>query len=296
MITTIFCVLDDFCKEFERENKKYFIEASGVNKRNRSATLSPSEILTILVFFHHSKQRTFKSYYELMIRGFYKSCFGKLVSYNRFLVLAQRYLLLLTLFAYVYRASEDCVFYIDSTVLRVCHNKRIFQHKVFKGVAQRGRSSMGWFYGFKFHYVINTKGEIVCFLITPGNVSDQNHEVVGFLTKNFTGKLFGDKGYMSASLFKKLFKQGIQIITKIRRNMKNILMDFTDKILLRKRGVVESVGNLLKNSMQIEHSRHRSLIGLFINVFAAVIAYNFLENKPSIASKRRAVLSSESQL
>ena len=289
MITTIFCVLDDFCKEFERSNKKYFVEMSGTKKRNRPTTLTASEILTILVFFHHSKQRTFKSYYEIVIRRFYKDCFGKLVSYNRFLDLAQRYLLLLTVFAYAYKANEDCVFYIDSTVLRVCHNKRISQNKVFKNVAQRGRSSMGWFYGFKFHYVINTEGEIVRFLITPGNVSDQNHEVVGFLTKGLTGKLFGDKGYVSAPLFKKLFERGLQIVTKIKRNMKNVLVDFTDKMLLRKRGVVESVGNLLKNSMQMEHSRHRSAIGFFINVLAAVVAYNFLEKKPTIALKKKAI-------
>lgn len=293
MITTIFCVLDDFCKEFEQENEKYFIEMLGTKKRNRHTALSPSEILTILVFFHHSSQRTFKSYYEILIRGFLKDCFGKLVSYNRFLTIAQRYLLLLTIFAYACRAKEDCVFYIDSTILRVCHNKRINQNKVFKGVAQRGKSSMGWFYGFKFHYVINTYGEIVRFLVTPGNVSDKNHDVVEFLTKDLAGKLFGDKGYISAPLFKKLFKRGLQIVTKIKRNMKNVLMDLTDKILLRKRGVVESVGNLLKNSMQMEHSRYRSVMGFFINVFAAAVAYNFLEKKPSILLKGRAIASPE---
>jgi hypothetical protein len=238
MLTEIFCILDDFCKEFEKENKKYFLEAVGNNKRNRQATLTPGEILTILVFFHYSGQRTFKNYYEVTLKMFYKDAFGKLVSYNRFLDLAQKHLLLLTVFAYSYKASEDCVFY----------------------------------------------GKIVKFLITPGNVSDQDYDVVNFLTKNIFGKLFGDKGYISASLFKKLFARGLQIITKIRRNMKNILMDFTDKILLQKRGVVESVGNLLKNKLQIEHSRHRSVIGFFINVMAATIAYNFLPKKPSFLS------------
>jgi len=177
------------------------------------------------------------------------------------------------------------VFYIDSTILRVCHNKRIYQNKVFNGIAARGKSSMGWFFGFKLHYVINTKGEIVSFLITPGNVSDKNHSVVEFLTGKISGKLFGDKGYISAALFKKLFEKGIQIITKIKRNMKNILMDFTDKILLKKRGIVESVGNLLKNNVQVEHSRHRSIVGFFLNVFAAIVAYNFLPKKPSIRAK-----------
>jgi len=293
MITTIFCVLDDFCKEFEQSNANYFIEAVGTNKRRRAAALTPSEILTILAFFHHSNHRTFKGYYETMIKGFYRDCFGQLVSYSRFLTLMQKHLVLLTIFAYAYKSNEDCIFYIDSTILRVCHNKRISQNKVFKGVAQRGKSSMGWFYGFKFHYVINSEGEIVKFLITPGNVSDQNHELIDFLTKNIQGKMFGDKGYISAALFKKLFERGLQIVTIIKRNLKNILMDISDKILLRKRGVVESVGNLLKNSMQIEHSRYRSIISFFINVFSAVVAYNFfLEKKPSIISSQTCISSS----
>jgi IS5 family transposase len=171
---------------------------------------------------------------------------------------------------YFCKAKEDCVFYIDSTILRVCHNKRIAQNRVFAGIAQRGKSSMGWFFGFKFHYVINTQGEIVKFLITPGNVSDKNHDLVEFLTGDITGKLFGDKGYISAPLFKKLFSRGLQIITKIKRNMK-------------------SVGNLLKNKLQIEHSRHRSIIGFFINVLASVVAYNFLPRKPSILSQKKQI-------
>ena len=287
MITTIFCVLDDFCKEFENQNKKHFLEMVGTNKRNRAANLSPSEILTILIFFHHSGQRTFKKYYEVTIKMFYRNAFNKLVSYSRFLILAQKYILALTIFSYAYKAKEDNVFFIDSTILRVCHNKRIYQNKVFNNIAKRGKSSMGWFYGFKLHYVINTRGEIVNFLITPGNISDQNHSVVDFLTKHITGKLFGDKGYISAPLFKKLFERGLQIITKIKRNMKSVLMPLMDKILLRKRGVVESVGNLLKNKLQLEHSRHRSVIGFFLNVFAAIAAYNFLPKKPSLIFRNK---------
>ncbi len=289
MITTIFCILDDFCKEFEKQNKKHFLEMVGTNKRNRPASLTPSEILTILIFFHHSGQRTFKKYYEVTIKMFYRSAFDKLVSYSRFLILAQKYILALTVFSYAYKAKEDCTFFVDSTILRVCHNKRIYQNKVFRGIAKRGKSSMGWFYGFKLHYVINTRGEIVNFLVTPGNISDQNNGVVDFITRSITGKLFGDRGYISSSLFKKLFDRGLQIVTRIKRNMKNILMSLADKILLRKRGLVESVGNLLKNKLQIEHSRHRSITGFLLNVFSAVIAYNFLQKKPSIITTNKQI-------
>ena len=124
------------------------------------------------------------------------------------------------------------------------------------------------------------------FLLTPGNISDQNKEVVHFLTRGITGKLFGDRGYISSSLFKSLFERGIQIVTRIRKNMKNCLMNLSDKLLLKKRGVIESVGNILKNFHQVEHTRHRSIMGFLINVFGAIAAYNFKPTKPSIYSKK----------
>lgn len=294
MLTIIFCVIDDFCKEFEEEFPKHSLENSGSRKRRRSSQLSTSEMLTILVYFHHSSYKNFKRYYEELIRFHLKDCFGRLVSYSRFLRLAARCFLPMLVFSHAYNSGEDgSVFFVDSMPLKVCHNKRILSHKTFKNIAKRGKSSMGWFFGFKLHFIINHEGEMVNFLVTPGNVSDKNKKVIDFLTKNIQGKLFGDKGYISSSLFKKLFEKGIQIITKIRKNMKNCLMDMADKLLLKKRGLIESVGNLLKNFHQIEHSRHRSIIGLMLNVFSAISAYHFKETKPSICSKKHIPISSQ---
>jgi hypothetical protein len=113
---------------------------------------------------------------------------------------------------------------IDSTKLAVCANLRISSHKVFKGLAQRGKSSTGWLFGFKLHLIINYNGEILFFWITPGNVDDRNVSAIKNLTKGLWGLLFGDKGYISQPIFKLLYKQGLKLVTKIKKGMKNALM------------------------------------------------------------------------
>jgi Transposase DDE domain len=142
---------------------------------------------------------------------------------------------------------------------------------------------VGWFYGFKVHIIINCVGEILDFTITTGNVADNNPKLIEQMVQKIHGKLYGDKGYLlNPELFQKLYSDGIHVVTKIKNNMKNKLMDIGDKIMLKKRGLIESVGAVLKEDLNIEHSRYRSPITLFINVFSALIAYSFRKNKPSI--------------
>jgi hypothetical protein len=153
---------------------------------------------------------------------------------------------------------------------------------VFKDVATTGKSTMGWFHGFKLHIVINDKGELLSFCVTQANVDDRDPlKNEGFL-KDIFGKLYADKGYISDKLHKLLFVDGIELITSIRNNMKNSLMLMSDKILLRKRSVIETVNDELKNICQIEHSRHRSVINFMCNLIAGIIAYQFLPKKPAI--------------
>ena len=154
--------------------------------------------------------------------------------------------------------------------------------KVFKTCAARGKTSTGWFYGFKLHLVINDCGEICSFYLTAGNVDDRNLDVIGRLCRELSGKLFGDRGYISQALFERLREQGVQLITRLRKNMKNVLMDMGDKLLLRKRAVIESVNDFLKNICQVEHSRHRSIPNFIVNMLGALSAYSFLPRKPSI--------------
>lgn len=149
-------------------------------------------------------------------------------------------------------------------------------------MANVGKSTMGWFYGFKLHIVINDKGEILSFCVTQANVDDREPLKNESFLKQIFGKLFGDKGYISEKLQQLLVVDGIQLITNIRNNMKNSLMTMSDKILLRKRSIIQTVNDELKNICQIEHSRHRSVANFMTNLVAGIIAYNFLPKKPSL--------------
>lgn len=186
--------------------------------------------------------------------------------------------------------------FVDSTALRVCRNQRIHLHRVFKGLAQRGQCSMGWFYGFKLHLVCNEKGELLSFMLTPGNVDDRDPLKNAAFLENISGKLVGDKGYISKGLFEKLFVDGIQLLTKLRNNMKGALMTIADKILVRKRAIIETVNDELKNMAQIEHSRHRSIPNFTVNLIAALSAYCFFPKKPMIAVDRCTSLNTYNQL
>ena len=170
--------------------------------------------------------------------------------------------------------------FIDATSLVVCHNRRIHSHKVFKKVARRGKTSVGWFYGFKLHLVVNDCGELLAFQVTVGNVDDR--KPVPRLVKGLTGKLFGDRGYISQKLFETLLEQDLQLITKLRKGMQNKRLPLADKLLLRKRALIETINDQLKNISQIEHTRHRSVINWMVNLLAGLVAYTHQPKKPSL--------------
>jgi hypothetical protein len=277
MLVDIFCHIDDFCKVLEKEKNKNLIR----NDKNagRKPHLSMSEILTIIICYQMSGYKNFKFYYKCHVQVHMKNDFN-LVSYNRFVELMKTSVLPLMLYFKVF-GTRDCtgISVIDSTSIEVCNIRRERSNKVFKGLAKKGKTSVGWFFGFKIHFIINEYGEIIDLFITPGNVADNDFDVVDKITDNVFGKLVGDKGYLG--LFEKLYEKGIQLIHKIRSNMKNKLMEMFDKFLLKKRGTIESVINLLKNTFNIEHSRHRSPINFVVNLFAALFAYNLKPEKPS---------------
>ena len=177
-------------------------------------------------------------------------------------------------------AKRTGIGYIDSTPIPVCHNKRIYRHAVFKGLAERGQSTMGWFFGFKLHLVINQKGELLNALLTPGNVDDR--KPVRKMTAQLTGLLFGDKGYVDKNLFNDLYQGGLKLVTGIKKNMQNKLMHSQEKILLRKRSIIETVNGVLKEDFQISHTRHRSFFNGFIHIFSTLVAYAMKSKKPSI--------------
>ncbi len=283
IITQIYVNVDDFVKPIKPKLKKFMISSEETKKKNRPYRLSESEVITIMILFHLSNYRNFKYFYLDYVFNKLKKDFPYLVSYNRFVELQSKYLIYLILFMKISRLSKPTgISFIDSTKIAVCNNRRISSNRVFKGLSARGKTSMGWFYGFKLHLIINEDGEIVNFAFSKGNVADNNEDLVLKLTKFIKGKLFGDKGYLSQKLFEKLYKKGIMLITKIRKNMKNKLMSIEDKILLRKRTIIETVNDELKNILLLEHTRHRSPINAFANCLCALIAYTYLPKKPSI--------------
>ena len=209
--------------------------------------------------------------------------FPCLVSYNRFVELQQKVVFPLVLFLKMCRMGECTgISFVDSTALKVCHIKREHQNKVFDGIATKGNGTLGWFFGFKLHIIINDKGEILNFVITQGNINDRQPLYSKEFTQIIFGKLFGDKGYISQKLQEFLFVDGIQLITKMRNNMKGGEIPLKDKLILRKRAVIKSVNDELKNICQIEHTRHRSFTNFITNLIAGLLAYSFLPKKPSI--------------
>jgi len=281
-LTQIFCDVDDFYREFEQfcERSVPRLPSDGESKSYQSR-LSISEVMTIVIAFHGSGYRTFKDFYKQKVLADWQDAFPDLVSYGRFVELMPWSFMALVSFLNTRCLGEVTgISFIDSTSVAVCHIKRAKAHKTFKGLAGWGKSSVGWYFGFKLHLIINDGGELLAACLTPGNTDDR--QPVANLTKNLVGKLFGDRGYISQDLFELLFERGLELITKRRKNMKNALMPLLDKILLRKRPIIETVNDQLKNLCQIEHSRHRSPFNFLVNLVSGLIAYAYHPDKPSL--------------
>lgn len=279
-LVELFCHVDDFCQAFLPAWKSRLL-ASGVVQRQRVRQLGLSEIMTILILFHQSHYRTFKAFYQEHVLQRLRAEFPGLVSYTRFVEFIPSALWPLCTYARHCCGTCTGISFLDSTPIAVCDNHRIAQHKVFDGLAVRGKSSTGWFFGFKLHLIFNDRGELLNFALTPGNVDDR--KPVPRLVKQLFGKIFADRGYLSQALFQELLATfGIQLITKLKAKMKNRLMPLADKLLLRKRAIVETIIDQLKNISQIEHTRHRSPVNFLVNLLCGLIAYCHQPKKPSL--------------
>lgn len=286
-VTELFCMADDFCKFFDAMMKKYTLKSDNKRAYHRDSTMSKSEIMLIMILFHDSGYRCLKHFYVEKVCKHLRHLFPKVVSYNRFVELEKQVAVPLALFIKkVLLGKCTGISFVDSTPLRVCRNQRIHIHKVFKGIAQRGKCSMGWFFGFKLHLICNEKGEVLNFIITPGDVDDRKPLEYKAFVEFIYGKLVGDKGYIGKNLFQRLFVDGIQLITKLKSNMKGALMSVSDKLLLRKRAIIETVNDELKNIAQVEHSRHRSFENFIVNMLGAIAAYCVFPKKPCIHVQR----------
>jgi len=274
----LFCFVDDFYKGFEPWYKKSLLTVVK-KKRNRECKMSLSEIITILIAFHQSGMTCFKYFYLELMRN-HRNLFNYLVHYDRFIALIKLAFPALVCLLKTLEGTITEYLFIDATPMAVCHNLREKRHRVFKGLAKKGRTSTGWFFGFKLHFVFNIHGEIVRMQITGGNVNDRSP--VMSLMKGISAKLIGDKGYLSKKLSAELFAQKVTLITKIKKNMKNYLMDLTDKMMLMRRSFVETIFSSIKLLGTLIHHRHRSPINAFTHLFAGLINYQLRTDKPSL--------------
>jgi len=281
----LFCEIDDFTAIYERKLAPHLLPA--ISNREYSSNkphICLSEMMSIEILYHLSGYKCFEYFYQQeLLQGSLKRYFPAAPSYNRFVELKPRMLVALICYLHCVRLGRLIgLYYCDSTALKVCHNRRIHQHRVFSRSAKRGQTSVGWFYGFKLFLVVNGVGEIVQAFLTPGNVADSATSTLKRLFKGLSGLAFADRGFVSQPGFEQLFKQGLKLITAIRSNMKNKLVLLHEKMLLKKRGMIEAVIDILKSVCNIEHSRHRSALNMLVNTYAALCAYSTLQRKPSI--------------
>ena len=277
-LLNLFVDVDDFCQMLTVQQPQPVLGRA--NRPGRKPSLAVSEVMTIVIYFHMSRYRDFKTYYTQYVQRHLTGEFPHLVSYTRFVELMSQTLWPLCLYLKTRLGPVTGISFIDATALPVCHNRRIQRHRVFDGLAARGKTSMGWFFGFKLHLVVNDCGELLAFYLTPGNVDDR--QPVPHLAKSLFGKLFGDKGYISQPLADQLLEQDVQLITGLRKNMKNRLLPLFDKLMLRKRALIETIIDQLKNISQIAHTRHRGVDNFLVNLVAGLIAYSHQPKKPSL--------------
>jgi DDE family transposase len=273
-----FCAVDDFCKAFLPQREAYLIR-NGTAPRGPEPGLCVSEIITILLVLHDLRFKYLKSFYTGVVGEVLRRYFPGMPCYECFVALQPSVLIPLLFFLCSRLGQRTGIYYLDSTALAVCHNRRIGRHKTFAGLAARGKISMGWFFGFKLHLVFNHLHEIVAVKLTPGHVHDG--APVEQLTQNLTGKLFDDKGYLGKQRAAALLKRGLALLTKVRKNMKALPLTLTDKLLLNARSMAETIIGHLKAFSSLNLPKHRAPINAFLHLLAALTAYQLKPIKPA---------------
>ena len=262
---------------------KYTLKPATKRKYHRKSTMSKTEIMLIMILFHDSGYRSLKHFFLEKICKQICDFFLKVVLYNCFVELGKEVAIPLAMFIKKMLLGKCTgISFVDCSPLLVCKNQRIHIHKTFKGIAQRGKCSMSWFFKFKLHLICNECGKLLNFMITNSDIDDRKPLGYKFFVEFIYGKLVGDKGYISKNLFERLFVYGIQLITKLESNMKGALMSVSDKPLLGKRAIIEAINDELKNAAKTEHSMHRTFDNFIVNLLCAIAAYSCFPKKPCI--------------
>jgi hypothetical protein len=271
-LVAIFCEIDDFCKELEKNFPQFLLTGPMRGNRGPNCRMALSEIMTIQIAFQMIGYRNFKTFYTGYLMKYWREYFPTLLSYNRFVELMPYSLHPLTLFTQIKSGKKTGIYYIDSSCLPVCHLKRSRRNKTFTEIAQYGKTSVGWFFGLKIHLVVNDRCELIAFKITQGNQHD--NKAAQKVLKGLEGLAFGDKGYLGKKIFDALYKEGLKLVTRKRKNMKNQtpLTEYEQQ-LLNQRGMIETIFNCLKQKYHIWHTRHRSVFNAISHLVAALAAY-----------------------
>jgi len=277
----LFVEIDELLKAYDN----YLREKGllGGLRPTRVPRLNASEVCTVLVAYHYSGYKCFEYYYRQVILGVHADCFPGAPGYEAFLGYVARAAmpLYLWLFHTACTAQRTGLYFIDSKKLEVCHPRRERSHRVFKGIAAKGKSSTGWFYGLKLHLVINNLGEVASFLLTPGNVADNNKGVLRYLLSPLKGTCVGDKGYFT-SLFGWFYENGLELVKRPKKNMKALPVRPWKNRLINMRPVIESVFDILGTVCDIDHTRHRKPENALSHILAGLLAYQKLEDKPKV--------------
>lgn len=276
-LAEIFVETDDFLLELHR-----LVVAQGLADSSWHSRFSRSEVMTVYIAFHLSGRKCFKYFYEQDVRVRYLSWLPDAPCYERFVALVPHVVIELYLLLKYGCQAPLPENYIDSKPLKACHIKREHQHKVMADWASKGKGSMGWFYGFKLHAVVNREAQLVNFLLTGGNIADNNHQLLSYLLRDIKGKVYGDKGYLS-KLKEDFLNKGVDLVAKMRRNgKKDALVVEKDAYYHRHRGLIETIFGQWVGLIDLEHTRHRSPLNYLCNVFAALLAYTFMDQHPRI--------------
>ena len=265
MLITLYCIIDDFINALAATADGRKMLELWKAKRGPQRQLSLSEVLTLNILRFHYHIFDLKAFVRLA-GCVYKPYFPGLPNYENFLKAANRsfpftamllrYLLLLNR-----RMSRGGVFFLDSTALSVCANGNIPTHRVTKGYASRGKTSKGWFYGFKLHGACDAWGNLVNLRFTTGSGHDSQEAEP--LTDGLTGLFVGDAGYLlKQEVFVRLFEQHKRILSAARKNMKRVMTKQQGQ-LLRKRSIIETVWGVLKERHGLVFHLARNMTGLF---------------------------------
>jgi hypothetical protein len=264
-LTTLYCFVDDFIKTLMRLPIGKAIEKGWKGKRGPERRLSLQEVITLNIMRFYVKVNDLKAFHRLALQS-YRSYFPSLPNYENFMKASNKSLpalvLLLWYLLFLNRGMKcGDIFFMDSTALSVCDNHYISSHKVTKGFAARGKTTKGWFYGFKLHGVCDAMGNLLQVVFTAGNVND--NLMVEKLTEMLDGLYVADAGYLlKAETFKTLFEKHKRVMAAARKNMKR-LMTGEQKVLLRKRSIIETTWGVLKERFELVYHIARKMDGLF---------------------------------